>query len=62
MRRLTNNLFNEDKEMSIEEKKLVLGALDMLAMALTGTGHVWTDEERDSYLKAVKLLEKTDPA
>ena len=42
--------------MSAEQKQLILGALDSLAVALTNYGHVWTDGERAIYEQASQLL------
>lgn len=42
--------------MSNQEKQLILGALDSLAVALTSHGHVWTDGERAIYEQASQLL------
>lgn len=42
--------------MSVEEKQLILGALDSLAVALADHHHVWTDGERAIYEEASQLL------
>jgi hypothetical protein len=36
--------------------KEILYALDTLALALTDTGHTWTNEERQNYESAVHFL------
>ena len=42
--------------LSPEERVSVRDALDMLALALTDTGHVWTDGERSAYERAMEIV------
>ena len=37
-------------------KAQILKALDMIAIALTNTGHNWTKEERAAYNEATRFL------
>ncbi len=39
-----------------EEMVSVREALDLLALALTDTGHVWTDGERSAYERAIEAV------
>ena len=43
--------------MDEKDRKKILDALDMLALALTEYGHQWTDEQRRRYDEATALLE-----
>lgn len=40
----------------MEDKKIVIEALDKLGLALADHGHEWTAEERDLYERSVSLL------
>lgn len=37
-------------------RETVRAALDMLALTLTESGHIWTPEERVSYERAIRLI------
>lgn len=47
---------SEPKPLSPDERNLILGALDSLAVALAEHGHEWTVGEREIYVQAVSLL------
>ena len=44
--------------MSLEERNLVIGALDSLAVALTDHSHQWTEGEREIYEQAVAAVKR----
>lgn len=44
------------REMTGDERKLVLGALDSLAVALADHGHTWSDGERAIYEQSVAIV------
>ena len=44
------------REMTDDDRKLVLGALDSLAVALADHGHKWSDGERTIYDQAVAIV------
>ncbi len=46
--------------MNTENRKLVLGALDSLAVALADHEHEWTVGERAIYEEAIVLLGQSD--
>lgn len=41
-----------DKEIATQ----LLHVIDMLSLIITNHGHIWSNEERSEYEKAVKLL------
>lgn len=46
--------------MKYAEKRKVAVALDLLALALTDTGHKWSNEERDAFDNAHRILGVVD--
>ncbi len=46
-----------ERLLTSEERASVRDALDMLALALTDAGHVWTDGERSAYERAIEILD-----
>ena len=46
---------------SDEDRALVLGALDSLAVALTDHDHEWSEGEREIYEQAVACISATSP-
>ncbi len=46
-----------ERLLTSEERASVRDALDMLALALTDAGHVWTDGERSAYERAFEILD-----
>lgn len=47
--------------MEEENRKRILDALDMLAIALTEYNHQWTEEQHRLYEQAVAILESIQP-
>ncbi len=41
----------------MSKKREILKALDSLGLALANDGHVWTNEERKQYNRAVNILQ-----
>ena len=44
--------------MSNKEAELMRATLDLMAVALTEHDHVWTDEERQMYEKAIRIVRR----
>ncbi len=42
--------------MTKSSRRAILAAVDALALALAGVGHVWTDRERRLYESAIRHL------
>lgn len=42
--------------MSEEDKNIILGALDSLAVKLSDYSHVWTEGERCIYEEAIRII------
>lgn len=47
--------------MEDKDRKKILDALDMLAIALTEYNHQWTEEQHRLYDQAVAILERMQP-
>ncbi len=46
----------EQLDAELEKRKIVLGALDILAVALTDHDHQWSNDQRGIYEHAVEIL------